>query len=114
MTCFALAITMTAASVQAPETIEVKIPGTLANFKLVKVPPGQIKIGDKTVDVKSLWVGQTEVTWDVYDVYAFRLDLTQDENAKGVDAASRPSKPYGAPDRGFGHKGYAALGMTAN
>lgn len=102
------------ATAQSPEVKEVKIPNTLASFRLVKVPAGTIKIGDKTIDVKSHWVGQTEVTWDVYDIFAYRLDLTQEENAKGVDAEARPSKPYGAPDRGFGHKGYAALGMTAN
>lgn len=97
-----------------PEVREVKIPGSLATFKMVKIPAGTLEISGKKIDVKSLWVGQTEVTWDIYDIYAYRLDLTQEENAKGVDAESRPSKPYGAPDRGFGHAGYAALGMTAN
>ncbi len=114
MTSLLAAIAFAPLGFQAPETTEVKIPNTLVSFKMVKVPAGQIKVGDKTVDVKAHWVGQTEVTWDLYDIYAFRLDLTQDENAKGVDAESRPSKPYGAPDRGFGHQGYAALGMTAN
>ena len=28
------------------------------------------------------------------------------------DAILRPSKPYGAPDRGYGHRGYAAISMT--
>jgi len=99
---------------QSQEAIDVKIPDSLATLRLIKIPAGAVKVGDKTVEVKSLWVGQTEVTWDVFDIYAFRLDLTQEQNAKGVDAEARPSKPYGAPDRGFGHQGYAALGMTAN
>jgi len=58
---------------------------------------------------KPLWIGKTEVTWDLYDVFAYRLDLTEEQKAKGVEATSRPSKPYGAPDFGFGHQGYAAL-----
>lgn len=102
------------ASGQGQEAIDVKIPDSLASLRLVKIPAGTVTISGKTVDVKALWVGQTEVTWDVFDIYAFRLDLTQEQNAKGVDAEARPSKPYGAPDRGFGHQGYAALGMTAN
>jgi formylglycine-generating enzyme required for sulfatase activity len=62
--------------------------------------------------VKTLWIGKTEVTWDEFDIWAFRLDLSDKEKAAGVDAESRPSQPYGAPDRGFGHQGYPALAMT--
>lgn len=91
-----------------------KIPGSLVSFTMVKVPAGQIKIGDATVDIKPFFIGETEVTWDLYDIYAFRLDLTLKQQVEGYEAESRPSKPYGAPDRGFGHQGYAALGMTAN
>lgn len=96
------------------ETVEIKIPGHLPTFKMVKVPAGKITIGDKEHEIKPVWVGETEVTWDVYDIYAYRLDLSQADQAKGVDAAARPSRPYGAPDRGFGHSGYPALGMTSN
>lgn len=96
------------------ERYEEKIPGSLVTLKQVKIPAGEITIGDKTVAVKSIWVSETEITWDLYDIYAFRLDLTQQQQAAGVDAEARPSKPYGAPDHGFGHQGYAALGPTAN
>ena len=77
------------------------IPGTLVRFEMMPVP------GDPP-----LWIGKTEVTWDEYDVWAFRLDLTPRERSSGVDATARPSRPYGAPDRGFGHHGYPALAMT--
>ncbi len=89
-----------------PERLEQKIPGSLVSFWTVKTPAGE--------GVKSLWVAETEVTWDQYDIFAFRLDLTGEEQAQGVDIKVRPSKPYGAPDRGFGHQGYPALGMTDN
>src|SRR5207248_124870 len=62
--------------------------------------------------IKALWIGRTEVTWDEFDIWAFSLDLSDKEKALGVDAESRPSHPYGAPDRGFGHQGYPALAMT--
>src|SRR2546429_4324685 len=77
------------------------IPGTLVRFEMMPVP------GDQP-----FWIGKTEVTWDEYDVWAFRLDLTPRERSSGVDATARPSRPYGAPDRGFGHHGYPALAMT--
>lgn len=94
--------------------MEVKIPGHLPTFKMIKVPAGKITVNGKESEIAPVWIAQTEITWDVYDIYAYRLDLTQEQQAKGVDAASRPSRPYGAPDRGFGHSGYPALGMTAN
>ena len=81
-----------------------EIPGTLVKFEMKAIPTNG--------EMKAFWIGKTEVTWDEYDVYAFRLDLSQEEQAAGVDAKSRPSKPYGAPDRGFGHHNFAALAMT--
>ena len=68
--------------------------------------------GEAPVKVGPFWIGKTEVTWDAYDIFVFRLDLTEQQKTEGVDATSRPSKPYGAPDRGFGHQGYPALGVT--
>lgn len=91
-------------------SMKVEIPGTVISFEMVRIPAG--KLGDASIG--SIWVARHEVTWDVFDIYAFRLDLSAQQNADGVDAESRPSRPYGAPDRGFGHKGYAALGMTSN
>ena len=37
-----------------------------------------------------------EVLWDLFDIYAFRLDLTDEQKAQNYDAESRPSKPYAA------------------
>jgi formylglycine-generating enzyme required for sulfatase activity len=80
------------------------IPATLVTFEMIPVPAGE-KTG-------AFWIGKTEVTWDEFDIWAFSMDLSDKDKAAGVDAESRPSQPYGAPDRGFGHQGYAALGMT--
>jgi formylglycine-generating enzyme required for sulfatase activity len=107
-----------AAASQAAPFVQL-IPGTLVQFEMRRVPGGKLVMNDpdkpgatRTVEVKPFYIGKTEVTWDEYDIYTFRLDLTEEQKAQGFDAASRPSKPYGAPDRGFGHQGYAALAMT--
>ena len=97
------------------------LPAFLVKFDMLPVPEGTIDMPDrehpgltKAVKVKRFWMSKTELLWDLYDIYAFRLDQSDEEKAKNVDAESRPSKPYGAPDRGFGHKGYPALSMHIN
>ena len=70
-------------------------------FEMVLVPGGP---------VKPFYIGRTEVTWDLFDVFRFGLDKRAD--TPGVDAISRPSRPYGAPDYGWGHTGYPAISIT--
>jgi len=86
-----------------PTTYRETIPGTLVSFEMVLVPGAG--------DVAPLYWGKTEVTWDLYDVYALSLDAAP-PLPKGVDAVARPSAPYGAPDYGWGHAGYAAISVT--
>lgn len=114
-------LALTLVTLQAPyagKVHEAKIPDTVISFKLTQIPAGTIKIGDKEHAIKPIYVAQTEVTWEAYDIWMLRLDLPWDPSmAKTMprhllEYESRPSYPYGAPDRGFGHNGYAALGMT--
>jgi formylglycine-generating enzyme required for sulfatase activity len=103
--------------------------GTLATFDMVPVPGCTYEYADPdnegaktTVEIKPFWIGKTEVTWDLYDVYRLRLDEPNaggsDAQGSGAeeptdpDAISRPSKPYGAPDLNFGHDGFAAMHIT--
>lgn len=94
------------------------IPGTLVSFDMVPVPGGSVRItgpdspGDTMeLAVGPFWMGKTEVTWDEYDVWMLGLD--EDVAARGdIDAESRPSSPYGAPDHGFGHTGFAAISLS--
>lgn len=79
-----------------------RVAGTSVSFEMVPVA-----VGD---DDQVIWMSKTEVTWDLYDIFVFHLDEEAD-NAE-ADAVSRPSKPYVPPDRGFGHAGYPAMGMT--
>ena len=92
------------------------IPGSLVTFNMVPVPGGttvlQTEDGPREVEVAPFWIGETEVTWNAYDIFAYRLDLTPQQKAANVEAESRPSRPYGAPDFGFGHSGYAAICVT--
>src|SRR2546430_15886149 len=86
---------------------------------MIPVPGGTVTLdsptGPRVVVVAPFWIGKTEVTWDEYDVWVYRLDLAAAAPAgsDSADATARPSRPYGAPDRGFGHRGYPALPMTA-
>jgi formylglycine-generating enzyme required for sulfatase activity len=92
------------------------IPGMLVSFAMVPVPAGSVAMpspnGPVTVAVPAFWIAKTEVTWDIYDIFAFRLDVPREDRPK-LGVTVRPSRPYGAPDRGFGHAGYPAIGMTA-
>src|SRR6059058_987804 len=91
---------------------------TLVTFEMIPVPGGTVTLdsptGPHAVVVAPFWIGKTEVTWDEYDVWVYRLDLAAATpgGSDSADATARPSRPYGAPDRGFGHHGYPALAMT--
>jgi formylglycine-generating enzyme required for sulfatase activity len=94
-------------------TDKVRIPQSIVEFTLVKLPAGKISLKDKDgkakeYDIKPIWIGQTEVTWDTYEIFFQRTDLTDAQNKVGFDAQNRPSKPYIPPDRGWGAKGSPA------
>ncbi|MCA9285315.1 MAG: SUMF1/EgtB/PvdO family nonheme iron enzyme [Phycisphaerales bacterium] len=98
------------------EVVEIPIPGTTVTFRMVKVPSGHApppKPDAAPEEFGTFWMGETEVPWDVYDVFIYRLDEADpDPSGTGADATTRPSKPYVPPDRGFGHTGFPAMGMT--
>lgn len=92
------------------ETINLRVPGTTVRFDLIPTPAGTVTIDEHKHDVPAMLVLTTEVTWDLYDIFVYNLD--QPDGTSPADAVSRPSKPYVPPDRGFGHDGYPAIGMT--
>jgi formylglycine-generating enzyme required for sulfatase activity len=85
------------------------IGGTLVTFEMVPVPGGTVTVQGAKVDVPPFLIGRTEVTWDLYDVFAQALDQSK---GGAVDATARPSRPYGAPDYGWGHEGFPAISVT--
>ncbi len=79
------------------------IPGTACSLTMrpVALPDGG-----------EMWVMEREVTWNLFDVFIFRLDEKSKKSTPESDAVTRPTKPYIAVDRGFGHNGYPALSMS--
>lgn len=108
------------------EPFKQEISGTLVAIDLVPIPRGAVDVPDpdrpgamKQIDVGPFWVSATEITWDAYDIFVYRLDVPEGEAggegeppADGPDAITRPSKPYIPPDRGYGHAGYAAISLS--
>jgi formylglycine-generating enzyme required for sulfatase activity len=101
-------------------TDEIRIPGTVVTFDLVKLPAGKVTIKDaegkdREVEVKSVWMGKTEVTWDEYRIFYEALDLPEAQR-DGVKSdkkviRSRPSVPYNPPQRNWGDRGSPAGSM---
>ena len=103
------------------EPYEQTIPNTLIKFQMLPVPGGIYVMSDPTnpgsqrrTILRGFWIGKTEVSWAEYEVYMYKLDEPEGatQPASGADAFSRPSPTYGPADRGLGHDGYAALGMS--
>jgi formylglycine-generating enzyme required for sulfatase activity len=74
--------------------------GTVVSFDMVAVPAHD--------GHPAFWVSQTEVTWEVYDVFVYKLDKGSGDGA----TVARPSKPYIQPGARWGHQGFPALAMT--
>ncbi len=94
------------------------ISGTVVTFEMIPVAGGSLAVADaadaeSVLAVGDFWIGKTEVTWDEYDVWQLGLDH-EPADRRRIDADSRPSRPYGAPDWGFGHSGFATLSVTAH
>jgi formylglycine-generating enzyme required for sulfatase activity len=87
-----------------PERFSQPIPVAAAKVEMIPIP------GDAAAKIAPFYMSRTEVTWEVFDVFAYRLDA--EGAGAGSDAVTRPSKPYLPPDRGFGHDGYAAISMS--
>ena len=58
------------------------------------------------------WISQTEVTWDLYDIFLQFINSPDNLHA-GVDAVTGPTPAYASVDRGFGRSGYPAISMSA-
>jgi hypothetical protein len=73
-----------------------------------------------SVVIEPFYMGKYEVTWDLYDLFAFTnmekemaAKYTQtDANLTKTDATTRPSPPYVDMSFGMGREGYPAINMT--
>lgn len=95
----------TAAPASAPPApFRQSLPASAFAFEMMPIP------ASADGSIKPFWIGATELTWEAMDIFVYRLD--EEAAPPGVDAVSRPSKPYIPPDRGFGHEGYAAISIS--
>lgn len=92
------------------------IADTTHSFEMVPIPGGPVIVptdtGDAEVVVDSFWISPTELPWELFDVFFFRLDRRRSMEGSDADAVSRPSRPYLPPDRGYGHDGYPTISIS--
>ncbi|GAB3024172.1 formylglycine-generating enzyme family protein [Spirosoma pulveris] len=110
------------------------VPGSNQSYALVAIPGGTYMMGSPAtekgrsadegpqhkVQVEPFYMGKYEVTWDLYDLFAFTnmekemaAKYTESEaNLTKTDATTRPSPPYVDMSFGMGRAGYPAINMT--
>ena len=75
------------------------------------------------VTLRPFWMGEREVTWEEYDLFAFSMDIRrkdrqgvarsqQSESEKQADAISRPTPPYADETFGYGRGGLPVISIT--
>jgi len=103
------------ASTLIQEPYTEKLPNSTVEFKMVPVPGGKIKIGEKTVEVKPFFMAATETTWDLFDGYLLSGEPSKpyDQTQFPADAIARPSRSYNLPDLGWGHQGYPVISVSS-
>lgn len=84
----------------------------LVKFSMLPIPDGSITLRGKKHEIKNLYFQETEMPFEVFEVWALRMDLPVEEQDKAAHAESRPSKPYGAIFINFGHHTYPAICVT--
>ncbi|MAV54456.1 MAG: hypothetical protein CMJ28_00700 [Phycisphaerae bacterium] len=93
----------------AADALVQNVPSTIHTFEMMFVeaaPEDGVK--------EPFRVGKTEVSWDLLDAYRFELDRKAESETpkkEKSDSIARPSKPYIAMDRSFGHNGYPAISI---
>ncbi|MEJ7780490.1 MAG: formylglycine-generating enzyme family protein [Daejeonella sp.] len=100
------------------------IPGATSKFEMRAIPAGEFKMGSpdterghksdegpvRRVKISPFWMSSHEITWDIYEMFVYE-DYDQTKNL-GVDAITRPTKPYLDMTFGMGKDGHPAIGMT--
>lgn len=105
-------------------------------FEMLPIPGGTFLMGSpedeegreddegpqREVEISPFWMAKTEISWDVYEVWADDLDITRRSvlnlKASPRDAfadryqLSQPTKPYTDMSFGMGKRGYPAICMT--
>ncbi|GAB3692759.1 formylglycine-generating enzyme family protein [Spirosoma flavus] len=110
------------------------VPGSNQTYAMVAIPGGKFMMGSPNFEkgrkpdegpqhnvmIEPFYMGKYEVTWDLYDLFAFTTMekemaakyAQQDANLAKTDATTRPSPPYVDMSFGMGRAGYPAINMT--
>ena len=107
------------------------ISGSDVKFKMLPIPGGSFTMGSLArefgraedegpqheVTMAPFWMGEMEVTWDEYDLFAFDQGLKKEQspqpaNAAGADAVTRPTPPYADETFGFGRGRQPVISIT--
>ena len=110
------------------------IPGSNQTYAMVAIPGGTFLMGSPATEkgrnpdegpqhelkIEPFYMGKYEVTWDLYDLFAFtnmEKEMAEkynkaDANLAKTDATTRPSPPYVDMSFGMGRAGYPAINMT--
>lgn len=101
----------------APQRFVQELPSTTVSIPFVPIQGGTLELRDPEsgavtgeAAIAPFFLAEVETTWDAYDVLVYRFDLPPE--APEVDGVSRPTRPYIAADRGFGHAGYPAVSIS--
>lgn len=113
-----------------------RVEHTNGRIEMVPIPGGTFMMGSPAgetgrsedegprhkVKIAPFWMGKYEITWDVYEVWMFDLDIQRRKltgrPATPRDAAaeeyqiSQPTEPYTDMTFGMGKRGYPAICMT--
>src|SRR6056300_1576488 len=117
----------------AQNKIKETLPGTSQSLDLVYIKGGTFTMGSPKseaghfgdegpsheVTVEDFWMGQYEITWDLYNLFVSReIDAFQSKKNPtsevqiDVDAVSGATTPYVEMSFGMGTEGYPAISMT--
>jgi formylglycine-generating enzyme required for sulfatase activity len=106
------------------------IPGSSISFEMIAIPGGRFLMGSPAtepgrkedegpqhpVEIRPLWVGKCEVTWDEYDLYwktrPGNKEDQEPEKPTNADAVTRPTPPYADETFDKGREGHPVLGIT--
>jgi formylglycine-generating enzyme required for sulfatase activity len=89
---------------ESPKPVRDEIKGTALAIELVPVTPSD--------GLAPFLITRHEITWDIYDTLVFGFDREAGHSTPEADAVTRPTKPYVATDRGFGHAGFPAISVS--
>jgi formylglycine-generating enzyme required for sulfatase activity len=89
-----------------------ELPKHLVKFDMIKIPDGEIEVDGKKTEIKNLYFQETEMPFEVFEIFALRMDLPPEMQSKDAMTDSRPSKPYAVIFTNFGHHTYPAICMS--